>query len=193
MDWQKYWDKTAMIDDGLSQVGRNFADSETSLAKAGERIISLLELKPEDNILDLCCGNGLITNYISQKGFKISGVDLSAKLISRAKQLNGELNFHQMDALSFDLDESFSKMFIAFSFQYFDSYEKGKQVIENMLRHARPGAMILLTDVPDKSKWADYYNSFIKKVFYFKHKFTGKQSMGKFWSEKELNVLCRSL
>ncbi len=98
-----------------------------------------------------------------------------------------------MDASSFELDESFSKMYIAFSFQYFDSYEKGKQVLNNMLRHSRPGAMILLTDVPDKSKWAVYYDSFIKKLFYFKQKLTGKQSMGKFWSEKELKAICKAI
>ncbi|MCX6190438.1 MAG: hypothetical protein NTW54_12755, partial [Bacteroidetes bacterium] len=33
----------------------------------------------------------------------------------------------------------------------------------------------------------------LKKLFYFKQKIMGTQSMGKFWSKKELDSICASL
>ncbi len=41
----------------------------------------------EANILDVGCGNGVISRHLGQLGYKVLGIDLSEKSINRAKQL----------------------------------------------------------------------------------------------------------
>ncbi len=193
MNWENYWNQSAKVRDRLAQVGRVNCDREIAVPQAAGRILKLLEIKTDEQILDVCCGNGLITDYIFQKGFDISGVDFSAMMIENAKRNNQHIKYFKQDAFALQLGEQFNKIFIAFSFQYFNSYDKGKIVITNLIKHAKPGALLLLTDIPDKSKWNVFYNSFLKKLFFVKQKITGSQIMGKFWNQTELQSICESL
>jgi 23S rRNA (uracil1939-C5)-methyltransferase len=52
---------------------------------------SFLELKPEDNVLDLYCGAGAITLFISDKVNSAFGVELMEDAVLNAKE-NSELN-----------------------------------------------------------------------------------------------------
>ena len=47
-----------------------------------------------DKILDLGCGMGHYSNYMAQKGFKVTGVDFSSKMIEIAKA-----NFKNIDSI----------------------------------------------------------------------------------------------
>ena len=91
------------------------------------------------------------------------------------------------------MDEQFDKIILYFSFQYFDSYQKGFEVIKNLSKHMKPEATILIGDVPDLAKKDVYYNTFSKKLRLIKQNFFGQNDMGKFWSEAEMNRICKSL
>src|SRR3954452_21279167 len=39
-------------------------------------------------VLDVGCGNGVISRSLGEQGFKVKGVDISEKAIARAKELN---------------------------------------------------------------------------------------------------------
>lgn len=43
-------------------------------------------------VLDVGCGNGVISRYLGAAGFKVLGVDVSEKAIGKAKSLNGFTN-----------------------------------------------------------------------------------------------------
>lgn len=193
MNWENYWNITATNKDHLTQVGRINADPFKSIKQAAQHIEELLEISAGDKVLDVCCGNGMITAEIASKCAEINGVDFSQNLISQAKELHLGIEFDQQDAMNLLLPETFDKIYLAFSFQYFDSYEKGKMVISKLKQHARPGANILLTDIPDKMKWGKFYNTILKKLYYLKHRITGNYTMGKFWSEEELLRICNEL
>jgi 2-polyprenyl-3-methyl-5-hydroxy-6-metoxy-1,4-benzoquinol methylase len=53
-------------------------------------IISVLEKKlPEGaEVLDVGCGNGVISRSLGEKGFAVRGIDVSEKAIARARELN---------------------------------------------------------------------------------------------------------
>lgn len=193
MNWENYWNTTATNKDHLTQVGRINTDPFKSIQQAAQHIEELLEISSGDKVLDVCCGNGMITAEIAHKVNDIMGVDFSQKLITQAIELHPGIEFDQQDAMNLLLPEKFDKIYLAFSFQYFDSYEKGKAVINKLKQHARPGAKILLTDIPDQKRWGKFYNTIFKKLFYLKHQITGKYTMGKFWSEEELLRICNEL
>jgi 2-polyprenyl-3-methyl-5-hydroxy-6-metoxy-1,4-benzoquinol methylase len=51
-------------------------------------------------VLDVGCGNGIISRSLGRKGFKVLGIDVSEKAIEKAKQLNdlSNVNFQVMSA-----------------------------------------------------------------------------------------------
>src|SRR5690625_916976 len=49
-------------------------------------ILPLLGLKPEDHILDLCCGTGRHSVALAKAGYRVTGLDLSETLLAYAHQ-----------------------------------------------------------------------------------------------------------
>ncbi len=46
------------------------------------------KLPPGAEVLDVGCGNGVISRSLGQKGFRVKGIDVSEKAIARARELN---------------------------------------------------------------------------------------------------------
>lgn len=65
-------------------------------------------LKQGSSFLDLGCGLGQTTFYLSSLGYKVEGIDNSEKFITEAKEKFPNLNFYQGDTLNLPFpDESF--------------------------------------------------------------------------------------
>lgn len=197
MNWQHFWNKQALTEERAKQVGRVMAgkglEPDMMLAIAN-RIREQLQLKETDSLLDVCCGNAYLSQLLLPYCKAIVGVDFSEKLIADAKKIGSDkMVFYTGDARNFWLNQDFDKVMLYFSFQYFEEYESGKKVIENLLKHSKPGAKILIGDICDKRKFFSYYHSPTKLIFWFKQKLTGKNVMGKFWHPKELDKICKEL
>ena len=87
-----------------------------------ERLTSFLQVKQNDTILDLACGKGRHAVSLSQKGFNVTGVDLSPSSIAFAKQFESEhLKFRVHDMCT-PYPERFDAVFNLFtSFGYFEN------------------------------------------------------------------------
>lgn len=48
-------------------------------------LASLLDLQPDQHILDIACGNGLTSRRLATLGAQVTAFDFSANLIERAK------------------------------------------------------------------------------------------------------------
>lgn len=60
-------------------------------------------------ILDAGCAFGRDSAIFAENGFKVEGIDMSEKLLERAKELHPRLSFQKMDVRELDFsDESFS-------------------------------------------------------------------------------------
>lgn len=195
MDWKKFWNDKGMAGSRHEQVGRINTSNPNTLSQLAQRIKELLDLNKTDEVLDVCCGNGMLSLEVSQYCKSLTGIDFSDVLLSRAKaqQHHGNLEFVEGRAEDFSLPYTFDKGYLAFSFQYFEKYHTGKQVIENCCRHIHKGGFFLLTDIPDHDKRKVFYNTPLKRFYYIKQKLLSNESMGKFWSEAELRNICKEL
>ncbi|MCG9880964.1 MAG: class I SAM-dependent methyltransferase [Bacteroidia bacterium] len=197
MDWKHFWDSKAMAGEGAKQVGRIAGGKELEadvMLAIAKRISEQLQLEDTDRLLDVCCGNAYLSQMLLPYCNSIAGVDFSDKLIREAQKLGSDrMEFYVGDASQFRLNQDFDKVVLYFSFQYFEEYELGKKVIENMLQHAKPGAKILIGDICDRRKFFTYYNSPSKLISWFKQKLKNKNDMGKFWHPKELDKICLEL
>ena len=92
-----------------------------------DRIISALDLKQNDHILDLCCGQGRHTIELAKRGYNfLTGIDRSGYLIRlarrRAKAAFLKIQFKEGDARHFSLasNSQDSVIMMGNSFGYFD-------------------------------------------------------------------------
>lgn len=114
----------------------------------------ILDLKPEDGILDLCCGQGRHTLELSRRGFKAEGFDRSRYLIQKAraaaKNENLPVRFREGDArkLPYPADTFDVVMVMGNSFGYFETANDDIRVLKEIFRVLKPWGRVLL-DVSD--------------------------------------------
>jgi len=123
-------------------------------------LIETLDLKPEETVLDLGCGNGRIAEYISDAtGAKITGLDFASELIKTSQQRTadkkGRLSYvvGNMDELAFE-EGSFDAI-ISIDTLYF--VESINATVKDLKRLLKPptGRLAIFYDQsidPDESK-----------------------------------------
>ncbi len=193
MDWKSYWNKVAVTaKDPIAAVQRN---DLKSIKQSASHIISMLKITKKDTVLDVCCGNGLLTELVAGSCLRITGVDQSDELIKNAKNLSKRVNssFILGDALELSYvlsNQKFDKIYLQFSFQYFDKKGMGAKMIKEMISVLKPNGLLFIGDIPEASKRLVFYNSLPKLFYYFTSKIRDKNSMGKFWSPDDLAQIC---
>lgn len=133
--WFKKWFNTQEYLD----LYRHRDDSDAS--KIIKLLFNNITLDKEAKVLDLACGNGRHSVLFAKKGFKVTGIDLSSFLISRAKlQLKSEYSRYRKN-LEFEIGDmrniSHSKEFdlvvnIFSSFGYFDRRIDNEKVLKSI-------------------------------------------------------------
>ncbi len=187
--WKNYWNNTALDKSLLNQVQRNSNKHDKGLLSVEFHLVELLNLSSSDTLLDVCCGNGLITNLLAKHCSSVLGVDFSTLLINTAKENSTQANTSYLvgDALSITKTTQlqFDKIVLNFSYQYFN-FDEGLKVVSEMKKLLKPNGLLLLGDIPDKKHFWSYYNTLPKRIFYFKQWLFNEPKMGKFWSINEM-------
>ncbi|MBN2230098.1 MAG: class I SAM-dependent methyltransferase [Candidatus Thorarchaeota archaeon] len=92
--------------DRMGEMYHNYRDNE----KFNNQLEQFIELLPSSGqILDAGCGVGIPTSkFLVEKGFNVTGVDISKRMIELAKQKVPEGRFYQKNLLTMDfLDDTF--------------------------------------------------------------------------------------
>ena len=114
----------------------------------------ILNLKSEDSILDLCCGQGRHVLELARRGFKVEGLDRSRYLIQKARAIskkeNLSIKFKEGDArkLPYGNDAFDIVMIMGNSFGYFETEKDDLRVLREIYRVLKPWGRLLL-DVSD--------------------------------------------
>ncbi len=195
MNWQEFWNSKAAQVNPMDSVGRTVqgkAMSDLTLHKIADLIASQLHLQGQDQLLDVCCGNGELTLLLQKFGGQITAVDFSPILIEQAQNKHGsQINWHCADATKFDFNQQFDCILLYFSFQYFESNKQALAVLRNLSKHLKPDGRILIGDIPDAAQKSIYYKGFLAMLKSNYQRLLGKNDMGKFWCKKQLIALCK--
>lgn len=169
--------------------------------KMATDIISKVEFKRNDVVLDVCCGNAALTRFIAKTCEKIHGVDFSIQLIDSAKRIKEKENvfnlyLHLSDALNIDklfTENMFDKSYCYFSFQYFNK-KKRKLLLNKLSWVTKPNGLIFIGDIPDETrKWNFYktkmkfYREKISRLIQFKD---GECNLGWWIAPREIISWC---
>jgi len=172
--WVDFWNiytKNSKAQDEHSQVLRTLNKEPISndiWEFTLSTIENAIEPKKDDDLLELCCGNGLISRYLSPKVKNITAVDISVELINTI-DTNKYLNIKAIDSdircLTYD-DKSFDKIIIYAGIQYLN-YSETIKLFEQIYTWLKPGGILFLGDIPDKDKLWAFYNTLEREAVYF--------------------------
>ena len=108
-------------------------------------VLSLVDLKPGDTVLDLGCGTGvMVPFYLAAKAGKIVAVDVSEKMVERAREKFGgepSVELRASDALSLDEGERFDAAVIYNAYPHFPDK---LALVEKVYRMLKPSGRFVV-------------------------------------------------
>ncbi len=61
-------------------------------------VLQLLGLQPGEAVLDICCGNGVLSRRLAQLGGRVTAIDFSEEMLRLARQRGGAIDYQLVDA-----------------------------------------------------------------------------------------------
>jgi len=194
--WKDYFLDTAKRDNVHRQVGRTVNKKPISKKMFNiflKYVAKNIDIKPTDLLLDLCCGNGLITSYMAERCKLAIGVDFTEKLISelnKNKRTNNIIGIvDDITKIKFN-DESFNKIIICFSIQHF-TQEQTVRVFKSVYKWLKKGGTFYIGDVPDRDRIWNFFSNSERESLYFNGIENDRPIIGTFYNKDFLMKLAK--
>lgn len=162
-------DKVKRVKDFWNRMARGAEDEVSALDRTIESlkididyVVRTIPWDIEFKVLDLCCGNGLLSFAIAEKVRIVTGLDNSEVLLHMGNILLKErrvsnIDFVMGDAVSLPFkDNSFDAVLCYDAFHYFPDYDYAGGVIKEILRVAKTDGTVLIGKVPSRNS-VGYY------------------------------------
>lgn len=189
--WQSFWithGKESQNAEPQVQVLRTLNKQPVTPETFAAIIASVEELlRPEigNDLLDLCCGNGMITKHFFDKARTVTAVDLSDELVSQITPVASDnIRAYAADARLVGFPEnSFDRILLYAGLQYFSEVET-IDLFARLRKWLRKDGLIVIGDIPDAMRRWNFFNSLEREGLYFDALKEGKPLVG-YWFESE--------
>jgi len=106
--------------------------------------LGLKKLPAGSRILDLCCGTGQLAQMLSERGYRVTGIDVSPEMIRFARENAPGAEFVIDDARRFSFEEGFDAVVSTYdSLNHVMSLEDMDAVFLTVRSALKPGGMFL--------------------------------------------------
>lgn len=210
VDWREFWRtyreaEVKSESDLYYEVGKTVNQepiSEEALRESVEIVARGLSLSPDDLVLELCCGNGLMTRYLSALVARVRAVDFAERLVRHARQFRSgpKVEYFCADAVDFvhELLETReylpSKVLLGDALGYFEPAMLG-EILTSLGRLTDDHFVFMATGIPsDELKW-NFYNTPERVRRYELNQEQAKNTndgIGRWWRTAELEELATS-
>lgn len=198
--WKEHFNNNAIkfASSPFKQVDMTLNGKEVDADQIDFRVKAIVEnlsLNKDDVLLDICCGNGLLTDKLAGIVNYIYGVDFSEGLIQIAQKKNQHANvrYEVSDITKIDLHQYglINKLSVYSGLQYI-SIDELDIFLQKIVVHDKP-LLVYLSNVPDKERLWDYYNTDEKKAFYLEKEAEGKPHIGTWFNRNDVAHIAESL
>lgn len=129
--------------DWVADRGRNLTEADRTWL---DRFCA--HLAPGDAVLDVGCGSGRpMAAALLERGFRVTGIDSSPRLIAHAVSDLPQARFVQADMRAFDLGEIFSGV-LAWHSLFHLSPDDQRLALPHLLAHAAPRSVVMFSSGP---------------------------------------------
>jgi len=192
--WKKFYKKHVdnIGEDPYLQVGRSLNSepmSDVMFKKMTGYLIEKMEIEPDHLILDLCCGNGLLSEEMAHHCQSVTGVDFSEKLIADiSKRQSKNITGICADVMKKKFQpESFDRILFAAALQHFTKAQT-ISLFKDIFFWLKPRGILMISDITDNGKIWDFYNSKEREALYFQSTLEENSPLGtwydRIWLEK---------
>ena len=204
LDWKAHFAEVATSceeTDFMRQVEKTvhkqpIAESEFEAQITAVR--SELQLNPGDVMLDMCCGNGIMTARMAEICRTVVGVDFAEPLIAIARKYHNSPNvkYYCMSMLDPKIrtlpERPFSKFYMYESLQYFDE-DQLTPLLDSLVGIATSDAVMFFGGVPDADRLWYFYDTEERRKDYLQRKKENREAIGTWWSRKSIAQSCALL
>ncbi|MBI3450381.1 MAG: class I SAM-dependent methyltransferase [Acidobacteria bacterium] len=196
-NWVKHWEEFPARfprHDHLRQVGKTVAGEPIS-PRQFETILNVidnaLQLTSDDALLDLCCGNGVLTSRLAARCREAVGIDSSVALLRVAEEDHAQpnLRYHQLSALELpqlatSTGGPFTKVLIYEALQHFAPHDLAA-LLAGIARLVAPGARLFMGSVPDRARRSRFHDTPRRRLVATLRRIAGRDAIGTWW-EREM-------
>ena len=196
--WKAFWEEHAestASQHPQCQVLRTL--NKEPIGKAGlARLLKDIEEKmavqPDDEVLDLCCGNGWITTHLASRCKHVTGVDFVRELIDQIDlEKYPNVSTVLADAREVEFEEkSFDKVIIYAGIQYL-LYKEIDDLFNSIVHWLKDGGTLFIGDIPDQERIWNFFNTNERAQAYFDSIRNEKPILGTWFSPQWLAGLGR--
>lgn len=179
----------------LKQVGKTLHGqpiSAVQFQRLIDTVATLLDLGPDDRLLDLCCGNGYLTSHLARRCRSAVGVDYSRPLIEIARRFHQppHLHYYQLRAETLGglprTDAGpFTRILCYEALQHFSRTDL-PGLLQGITEVAAPNAIVLLGSIPERSAKWQFYNTPGRRLTAFWKGLFGRDPLGTWWDPEEI-------
>jgi trans-aconitate methyltransferase len=117
-----------------------YAANGRFVATLASDVVALLNPQPGEQILDLGCGDGTLTEQLAATGAIVTGVDASPTMLAAARQRSaGNLTFEQHDATALPYHQQFDAVFSNAALHWITGLSGQQAMVAGVHRALRPG------------------------------------------------------
>ncbi len=117
-----------------------YDDKHRFVAEYGKDLLECIPHDPEQEILDLGCGTGILTARLFELGNRVVGIDSSHSMIEKAKDQFPEIEFRVCNALDLPFEQEFDVVFSNAVFHWIDDHDL---LIKNIYKSLHDGGLLI--------------------------------------------------
>lgn len=194
--WMEYFDRSAIQNSNAmcKQVGKTVNGVEINDLQLDYITHSLhgnLALCKDDNLMDLCCGNGIITLRIAALVNKVIGIDFSKGLIESAQKNHFSENITYLHHDVLQLQGTFFRQATKYCMNEALQH-LSPQMLDALLSNMHSlekGTPFFIGGIPDKDQLRTYYDTDEKWQFYQQSEAVNRPHIGHWWDHKILKAI----
>jgi SAM-dependent methyltransferase len=201
MDWKKHFNQHSILfeeTEFLKQVQKTVSGQPITPAQFEAQIVDIrkaLDISHGDFVLDLCCGNGVITAEISKACSGVVGIDFSEPLINIAEKYNkpDNVSYFCMSVLDRNIkklvNKPLTKTYMYEALQHFDEGDL-QRILQLVLQVSSSNPVIFIGGIPDIDKLWEFYNTEERREEYRRRKSQNQEAIGTWWNRNYIADVC---